>query len=220
MVAGDRNDIFAGAVIEFLSRAVPVGGAPVQPAHALQPYAKASRAICMTCPEGAVGTPRHEYRPRIDIMSTTDEASPSALPSRERYRSAFRAGLFDGRTVVVTGGGSGIGRCTAHELAQLGAHVVLAGRKKEKLRRSGRRDRRGWRRRLAVGLRHPRRGGGQARRGRHRRGARPHRRPGQQRRRAVPGAAGDHLREGLRGGGAPTTSPAASWWRARSTCSR
>jgi citronellol/citronellal dehydrogenase len=34
---------------------------------------------------------------------------------------------------VVTGGGSGIGRCTAHELAALGAHVVLVGRKLEKL---------------------------------------------------------------------------------------
>ena len=35
--------------------------------------------------------------------------------------------------VLVTGGGSGIGRCTAHELAALGAHVVLLGRKPEKL---------------------------------------------------------------------------------------
>ncbi|HUF98986.1 MAG TPA: alpha/beta hydrolase [Ilumatobacter sp.] len=31
MVAGDRNDIFADSVIEFLSRSVPVDGAPVQP---------------------------------------------------------------------------------------------------------------------------------------------------------------------------------------------
>jgi citronellol/citronellal dehydrogenase len=51
------------------------------------------------------------------------------------YRSIFRAGLFEGQTVVVTGGGSGIGRCTAHELAALGAHVVLVGRKPEKLER-------------------------------------------------------------------------------------
>ena len=37
MVAGDRNDIFGNAVIEFLSRVVPVGGEPTQPAHDLHP---------------------------------------------------------------------------------------------------------------------------------------------------------------------------------------
>jgi citronellol/citronellal dehydrogenase len=49
------------------------------------------------------------------------------------YRSVFRDGLFAGRHVVVTGGGSGIGRCTAHELAALGAAVALVGRRPEKL---------------------------------------------------------------------------------------
>jgi citronellol/citronellal dehydrogenase len=49
------------------------------------------------------------------------------------YRSVFAPGLFKGQTIIVTGGGSGIGRCTAHELASLGAHVVLTGRKAEKL---------------------------------------------------------------------------------------
>ncbi|HJQ57384.1 MAG TPA: SDR family oxidoreductase [Vineibacter sp.] len=49
------------------------------------------------------------------------------------YRSVLRPGLFQGQTVVVTGGGSGIGRCTAHELAALGAHVVITGRKLDKL---------------------------------------------------------------------------------------
>ncbi len=49
------------------------------------------------------------------------------------YRSVFRPGLFAGQLIVVTGGGSGIGRCTAHELAALGAHVVLVGRKLDKL---------------------------------------------------------------------------------------
>jgi citronellol/citronellal dehydrogenase len=34
---------------------------------------------------------------------------------------------------VVTGGGSGIGRCTAHELASLGAAVALVGRNADKL---------------------------------------------------------------------------------------
>lgn len=49
------------------------------------------------------------------------------------YRSAFSAGLFDGQTIIVTGGGSGIGRCTAHELASLGAHVAIFGRSADKL---------------------------------------------------------------------------------------
>lgn len=49
------------------------------------------------------------------------------------YRSVFRPGLFAGRTVVVTGGGSGIGRCTAHELAALGAEVAIVGRNPDKL---------------------------------------------------------------------------------------
>ena len=49
------------------------------------------------------------------------------------YRSIFRADLFAGQTIIVTGGGSGIGRATAVELASLGAHVVLVGRTLAKL---------------------------------------------------------------------------------------
>ena len=37
MVAGDRNDVFAGAVIEFLARTVPVGAPPVTPPHERHP---------------------------------------------------------------------------------------------------------------------------------------------------------------------------------------
>jgi len=51
------------------------------------------------------------------------------------YRSIFRTGLLEGQVAIVTGGGSGLGRCTAHELAALGARVALAGRKIEKLER-------------------------------------------------------------------------------------
>lgn len=62
------------------------------------------------------------------VLMTTENATPTA-----RYRSVFRPGLFAGRVVVVTGGGSGIGRCTAHELSALGAHIALVGRKADKL---------------------------------------------------------------------------------------
>ena len=49
------------------------------------------------------------------------------------YQSIFRPGLFEQQVIIVTGGGSGIGRCTAHELSSLGAHLALVGRKIDKL---------------------------------------------------------------------------------------
>ena len=49
------------------------------------------------------------------------------------YSSVYAPGLFKGQTIIVTGGGSGIGRCTAHELAHLGANVVICGRNPERL---------------------------------------------------------------------------------------
>lgn len=49
------------------------------------------------------------------------------------YHSIFRSDAFANKVIIITGGGSGIGRCTAHELAALGAQVVITGRKIEKL---------------------------------------------------------------------------------------
>ena len=47
--------------------------------------------------------------------------------------SIFREGLFDGRVMLVTGGGTGIGRRIALELGALGATVVVAARRPEPL---------------------------------------------------------------------------------------
>ena len=65
-------------------------------------------------------------------MTLSSSAPPSAQPGGG-YRSVFAPGLLAGQVIIVTGGGSGIGRCSAHELAHLGAQVVLVGRKADKL---------------------------------------------------------------------------------------
>src|SRR5450631_1319309 len=65
-------------------------------------------------------------QPPAGILSDEDLATqPSTLA----------AGLFKGRTVVISGAGSGIGRATAWLAARLGAHVVLCGRTRERLAR-------------------------------------------------------------------------------------
>jgi NAD(P)-dependent dehydrogenase (short-subunit alcohol dehydrogenase family) len=45
----------------------------------------------------------------------------------------YAPGLFEGRTIVVTGGGSGLGAEMARRFAELGAHSVVLGRRQEKL---------------------------------------------------------------------------------------
>ncbi len=52
------------------------------------------------------------------------------------YQSGFREGLFAGQTLFIPGGGGGLGRCIAHELASLGARLILAGRTISKLERT------------------------------------------------------------------------------------
>ena len=50
-----------------------------------------------------------------------------------RFESIFRPGLFAGQVCLITGGGTGIGRCIAHELAALGATSIVLGRREHVL---------------------------------------------------------------------------------------
>ena len=54
-------------------------------------------------------------------------------PPRARAPARCRAGTFDGASVFVTGGGTGLGKAIALEFARLGASIVIASRKPEHL---------------------------------------------------------------------------------------
>ncbi|MEM8497987.1 MAG: SDR family oxidoreductase [Pseudomonadota bacterium] len=56
------------------------------------------------------------------------------MSEQQQFNSVFRADLFGGQVILITGGGTGIGRCIAHELASLGATAVISGRTEQSLK--------------------------------------------------------------------------------------
>ena len=63
-------------------------------------------------------------------MTAEHPGLPAPPPAGE---AALRPGTFDGQTVLVTGGGTGLGKAVASEFARLGAAIVIASRSAEHL---------------------------------------------------------------------------------------
>lgn len=67
----------------------------------------------------------------VPAMGTGAEETSGVLAGASEV---FAPGLLAGRVALITGGGTGLGRATAIELARCGAAVVITGRREEPLR--------------------------------------------------------------------------------------
>jgi len=67
------------------------------------------------------------------VSAVTSASEDSSNEAYATHATSFAPDLLRGQVVVLSGAGGGIGSATSWLLARLGAHVVLAGRKLEKL---------------------------------------------------------------------------------------
>ena len=156
--------------------------------------------VVRSCAQGSCGS--GESIGSTSAAARRERSTPLGLPNtRARYAAAampsklFKPGLLDGQVAIVSGGGSGLGRASALELAALGARVVVCGRRAEPLEETAARAEGGRFEAVTCDIREEDQV--ERARGRRARAPRPHRPAREQRRRPVPDARRGHHAEGL-----------------------
>lgn len=74
--------------------------------------------------------------PVVAAKDATKEARPRfglTDPELAKHPTIFRDDLFEGKSVIISGGGTGIGKAMAFLFARLGASVMICGRREHKL---------------------------------------------------------------------------------------
>lgn len=94
---------------------------------ALFPGYRAPRLLSSPATELHV-VPGAAYPPQTTARATPAHGSPLGRHGRTQRKRSTMSTDLTGSTALVTGGNSGIGRATARELAQHGAHVIITGR--------------------------------------------------------------------------------------------
>ena len=65
------------------------------------------------------------------MLRVTIAREEHSMAAPKHTDGMLKPGTFDGKTVVITGGGTGLGRSVGQYLLTLGANLVICGRRKE-----------------------------------------------------------------------------------------
>src|SRR3954462_7896116 len=74
-----------------------------------------------------------QARTRPKAGGHSSRSAPRSSSAAEPETSMFKTDLLAGKKILVTGGGTGLGKSIGRRYLELGAHLVICGRRKEVL---------------------------------------------------------------------------------------